>query len=170
VKDFPEEQACAAGVRGRIRLDDTLFLASRSNRIAPLQVVRADRVVGDAHLRSAALHAQRAAAEGRMQARSVEVEFARYLAGERQIKDALGKVGVVEPCAAAVVVGLGPRRRDAVAHYLDGAALEQDDSVWEATPGKLAAFGITAAQMGATPPARHLDLVLEAVAAVDLAR
>ena len=170
MRDYPGEQVCAAGVRGRIRLDDTLFLAERANRIAPLQVVRADRVVGERHLRSAALHAQRAAAEGRMQAKSVEVEFARYLAGERQIKAALAKVGVGEPCDAAVVVGLGPKRRDAVAHYLHAAALRDDDGVWEASAGKLAGFGITPAQLAATTPARHLDLVLEAVAAVDLAR
>ena len=92
--DHPDEQVAYAVLRGPLKLEDALFVARKSNRIAPLQVVRHDRVLGAEHIRSAALHAARAQREGRMHAKTLEVEFTRYLAGERQISDALAKVGL----------------------------------------------------------------------------
>lgn len=168
--DFPGEQVAVAGILGPVRLEDVLFVARKSNRIAPLQAVRADLVVGPDHVRSAAMHAQRAQREGRMQANSVEVEFARYLSGERQIRDALAKVGLADGAAAAAVVALGPKRTDALEHFLHALAPKQDDKVLDASEAKLVRFGVGAKAMQATAPARRMDLVLEAVAAVDLAR
>lgn len=158
-----------AGVLGPLRLDDVLFTARKSNRIAPLQVVRADRVLGPAHLQSAAWHAQRAEAEGRMQAKTVEVEFARYLAGERQIKAALAKVGLHDEAPAGVVVGLGPKAADAVDHFVHSLGLRTDPAVAEASDAKLAAFGVTPAMRQATLGDPVLA-VLEMVALVDLMR
>ena len=168
--DFPDEEVCLAGVLGPLRLDDVLFVAAKSNRIAPLQVVRADRVVGPDHVRSAALHARRAAAEGRAHAKAPELEFTRYLAGERQIRAALGKMGLRDGEEAAVVAGLGPKRADAVQHFLHNLGARTDDAVVQASLRKLQAFGITEKALAATTPSRHLDLALEAVAAVDLLR
>ncbi|MEA3143311.1 MAG: hypothetical protein QOG31_635 [Thermoplasmata archaeon] len=166
--DFPAEQVAFAGLPGPLRLEDILFEARKSGRIAPLQVVRADRVVGPDHLRSAALHAHRAFKEGRAQADTLEVEFLRYLAGERQIRKALDKMGLPEACPAAVAVALGERRLDALRHFVHGLGLREDDTLVRADAGRLRGFGITDAQLAATTPARHLDLALEAVAAVDL--
>ena len=89
MKHFPDEQVAMAGVRGPIKLEDALFMAGKAARIAPVQLLRADLVFGEDHLRSAALHAARAFREGRNQADRPEVEFTRYAAGERQIKKAL---------------------------------------------------------------------------------
>jgi tRNA threonylcarbamoyladenosine modification (KEOPS) complex Cgi121 subunit len=169
--DFPDEDVALAGLRGPLRLEDVLFQAKKSARIAPLQVVRADRVVGPDHVRSAATHAARAMAQGRAHAKTLEVEFVRYLAGERQVKAALAKVGLPDEGAReAVAVAFGPHRRDALLHFTDTLGLHEDDALADATEAKLAAFGITAAQAAATTPARRLDLVLEAVASVDLMR
>lgn len=169
--DFPDEDVALAGLRGPLRLEDVLFQAKKSARIAPLQVVRADRVVGPDHVRSAATHAVRAMAEGRAHAKSLEVEFVRYLAGERQVRAALAKVGLPDEGAReAVAVAFGPRRKDALLHFADSLGLEEEDSLADASESKLVDFGITATQLGATTPARRLDLVLEAVAAVDLMR
>lgn len=164
---MPEFAWC--GVLGPLSLEDVLFTAAKSNRIAPLQVVRADRVVGEAHLRSAALHAQRAEREGRMQAKSLEVEFARYLAGERQIRAALAKVGVVDGASAGVVVGLGAKGHDAVEHFVHSLGLRTDDAVAAPDEAKLERFGVTPAMRAATlgDPAA---IVLEMVAMVDLMR
>ncbi|HUR60755.1 MAG TPA: KEOPS complex subunit Cgi121 [Candidatus Thermoplasmatota archaeon] len=166
--DFPEEQVAFAGLAGPLRLEDVLFAARKSNRIAPLQVVRADRVVGADHVRSAAAHAQRAFRESRAQAETLEVEFLRYLAGERQIKRALDKMGLPEGAEGGLVVALGPKRVDAVRHFVHSLGLREDDGLVAATQERLRAFGITPAQLAATTPARRLDLALEAVAAVDL--
>lgn len=169
--DFPDDDVALAGVRGPLRLADVLFQAKKSARIAPLQAVRADRVVGADHVRSAARHARRALAEGRAHGKSLETEFTRYLAGERQVRAALDKVGIPDGGATeGVLVAFGPRRADAILHFADSLGLEHDDALVAASESKLIGFGITATQLAATTPARRLDLVLEAVAAVDLMR
>lgn len=168
--DAADEAVCMAGGRGPLRLDDVLMYAAKASRIAHVQVVRADRVVGPAHVRSAALHARRAFAEGRNHADRLEVEFTRYLAGERQIQKAIAKMGLPQRADAAVLVGLGTRRQDALKYLLHQLALDEDDALLEADPAKLEAFGITRAAQEATTADRRLDLVLEAVAAVDLMR
>jgi KEOPS complex subunit Cgi121 len=166
--DYPDEQVALTGLPGPLRLEDLLFAAQKSNRIVPLQVVRADRVVGADHVRSAALHAHRAFKEGRAQAATLEVEFLRYLAGERQIRKALDKMGLPDPAPAAVAIALGEKRMDGLRHFVHSLGLREDDSLIGADEDRLREFGITAAQVGATTPERRLDLALEAVAAVDL--
>lgn len=168
--DFADEGIAVAGVRGPLRLEDMLFMAKKANRIAPLQVLRADRVVSADHLRSAALHARRAFDEGRNQADRLEVEFTRYAAGERQIKKALAKLGVEDGSPAGVVCALGDKRRDALEYFVDGLGLVEDDTLIDGGLAALHAFGVTEAELEATPEAHHLDIVLEHVAEVDLMR
>ncbi|MGB0652162.1 MAG: KEOPS complex subunit Cgi121 [Thermoplasmatota archaeon] len=168
MNDDPDNQVAWAAARGPAKLADVLFTAKKVNRLAPTQVVRADRVLGDAHVRSAALHAHRAFAEGRNQADRLEVEFTRYLAGERQIKRAIAKMGLPDVADALVVVALGEKRTDAVQLFLHQLGLVEDDALADATPEKLADWGFTSEQFAATTPKVHGDLVLEAVAAVDL--
>jgi tRNA threonylcarbamoyladenosine modification (KEOPS) complex Cgi121 subunit len=166
--DFPAEELALTGLVGPLRLEDILFQAKKSQRIAPLQVVRADRVVGADHVRQAARCARRAIAEGRAQANSLETEFLRYLAGERQVKSALAKMGLPELGDSAVAVAFGPKRQDALQHFAEALGAEEDDSLASASMAKLQAFGITETALLATTPERRLDLALEAVAAVDL--
>jgi tRNA threonylcarbamoyladenosine modification (KEOPS) complex Cgi121 subunit len=166
--DFPTEELALAGLRGPLQLADVLFQAKKSQRIAPLQVVRADRVVGADHVRQAARCARRAIAQGRAQANSLETEFLRYLAAERQVKSALAKMGLPEVAGSAVAVAFGPKRVDALRHFAEALGAEEDDSLAAASMEKLQAFGITETALAATTPARRLDLALEAVASVDL--
>lgn len=158
------------GVKGPLRLEDVLFQAKKANRLAPLQVVRADRVVGADHLATAAFHAKRAFDEGRNKAERLEVEFVRYLAGKRTIKEALNWMGVQDGAEAGVVIAFGDEGEKAVEYFAEMLGLITDDSVADANPAKLANFGINRAAIDATTPGRELDLALEAVAAVDLAR
>lgn len=170
MKTDPELELAATGVRGPLTLENALFQARKASRLAPLQVVRADRVVGLDHLRSAAAHARRAFEEGRNKANDLPVEFARYLSGRRTIREALEHVGVPDRCDEAVVVAFGPKAQDAVAYFADMLGLDEDDAILEATPEKLAAFGLPPALLAATPERLRYDRVLEAVAAVDLMR
>lgn len=158
------------GVRGPIQLEDVLFLSKKANRIGTVQVVRADLVVGKAHLESAKLHAERAWEEGRAHAKTLDVEFLRYAAGERQIRRALDKMGLPETCDAAAIVGLGPHGDDAARYLHDGLGAKQDDSLLDASLDKLRAFGISETQLGAVTPGKELELALEVVAEVDLLR
>lgn len=168
--DDADSLVCAAGIRGPVALDDVLFLARKACAIGPVQVVRADRVVGFDHVRAAAVRAHRAFAQGTNQAERLEVEFTRYLAGERQIRTALDKMGVPDGAPAAIVVGLGPNRKDAVRYYLHASGARTDGALLEPTDAALHAFGVTPAQRAATTPDKQRELVLEAVAAVDLLR
>jgi tRNA threonylcarbamoyladenosine modification (KEOPS) complex Cgi121 subunit len=170
MRDHADEQLAFAGVLGPLVLDDVLEYARRANRIGSLQVMRADRVVGAEHLLAAWQHARRAMEEGRAQAERPEVEFLRHLAGERQIQRALEKMGITDGAASAVVVGLGPKRLDALQYFLHAISLNEDDGLADASEEKLRAFGITEKQLKATTPGRRMDLALEAVASVDLMR
>lgn len=170
MKHFPEDGVAMAGVRGPLKLDDALFMVGKAARIGPVQILRADRVLGVDHLRSAARHAARALEEGRNHADRPEVEFTRYASGERQIKKALQKMGLPDPVQEAVVVGLGDNAADAVDYFVDGLGLVEDDGLLEAREGDLEAFGVSGIQVEATTPSRHPDLVLEMVAAVDTFR
>ena len=168
--DFPDEELALVGLKGPLKLEDVLFQVKKSARIAPIQVVRADRVVGADHVRQAARCARRAIAQGRAQANSLETEFLRYLAGERQVKSAIAKMGLPEVADAAVAAAFGPKRADALRHFGEALGAEEDDALAAASMQKLRAFGVTDAMLAATTPARQLDLALEAVAAVDLMR
>src|SRR5688572_8976542 len=128
--DFPAEDVALVGLRGPLKLEDVLFELKKSGRIAPVQVVRADRVVGPEHVRQATRHARRAIAEGRGQANSLETEFLRYLAGERQVKSALAKMGLPDICKeGAVAVAFGPKRVDALKHFAHALAADEDDGL-----------------------------------------
>lgn len=164
------DEAAFEAVRGPLRLDDVLFQARKANRIAPLQVVRLDRIVGEDHVRSAAWHASRATAEGRNQADRLDVEFVRYLAGQRQIRKALETVGVGDGCPAALVVGFGEKGKDAVLYFVEGLGLAVQEPPKYAGTAALDALGVTDAMRRATPEALWPDLALERVAAVDLMR
>ena len=167
---LPDERLAVTAVRGPQRLDDLLFQAKKASRLAPLQLLRADRVVGIDHVRQAARLTWRAIAEGRQRAERVEVEFTRYVAGKRTIKEALAHMGLEDDAPGAVVVGLGEQAAKAVEYFVEMLGLEEDDTLLQADPEKLRAFGISDEMLAATTPARHMDLVLEAVAAVDLLR
>lgn len=168
MRDFADEQVAFAAVKGPLALEDLLFQAKKANRIAPLQLVRADRIVGPDHIRAAAMHAHRAFAEGRNQADRLEVEFVRYLAGRRTIRDALEHMGLPDPVEDIAVVALGEHRTEAVAYFTDMLGFHDQDDLVQATEATLRAFGVEASD--ATRPDLHLDLVLEAVASVDVMR
>jgi tRNA threonylcarbamoyladenosine modification (KEOPS) complex Cgi121 subunit len=168
VKDCPDEQVTWTGLVGPLRLEDILFAAKKSNKIAALQVVRTDRVVGEMHLRSAALHTHRAFAQGRNTADRPEVEFTRYLAGERQIRKAIDKMGLQDNAPNGIVVALGAKRTDATEHLVHSLGLRTDDSILGADLDRLRAFGVSEKAIQATTPAKRLDLAIEAVALVDL--
>ena len=170
ILDDAEIQVCATGYRRAHPLEDLLFLAQKSNRIAPIQLLRHDRVVGWDHVRHAAKLAQRAMKEGRNHAKTLDVEFLRYASGKRQIKEALQLLGIPASNDGAIVVAFGPKRMDAMQHFLHAIAENPDDTLLVADLQHLADFGVEVAALDATPAERRLDLVLEKVALVDVQR
>ncbi len=135
-----------------------------ARRAGDVQLLDARLVCGRDHLLSAFEHADRAFREGRNTAKTLAVEFALFVSGERQIADALAKVGIRGDTAEFAVVSFGGVPDD----ILGPLALTRDDSVLAETPAKLRAFGLTDAELATVPPDRVSDLVLERVALVDL--
>lgn len=168
--DDSEEQVAATGVLGPLRLDDILFTAKKANRLAPLQVVRADRVVGMPHIVAAARMAKRCADEGRAGADRPEVEFTRFLAARRTIRDAIDHMGVPDDAPAGIVVAMGEHRHAAIELFVDALGLKVDDSVIAGGEDRLRAFGVTDEQLAATNPGVHDAIAVEMVCSVDLMR
>lgn len=168
--DDDQQQVAAQGVRGPLKLDDVLFIAGKAQKFGPLQVVRADRIVGMDHILHAATLAKRAADAGRAKADRPEVELARYLAGKRTIREAIEHIGLDGDSETAILIALGPDRAATIEYFIDHLGLIEDDTLIVADEAHARAFGVTEAAWEATTEGRRLDLVLEAVAAVDLLR
>ena len=133
--------------------------------LGEVQLLDARLVCGRDHLVSAAEHAERAMREHTNVARSLAVEFVVYASGERQIADALAKMGVRDDTTQFAVVVFGG---EDPADVLRSLSLTRDHAVLESSPAKLRAFGLTDAELASVPPERAADLVLERVALVDL--
>ncbi len=168
--DDAEQQVAATGVLGPLRLDDILFTAKKANRLAPLQVVRADRVVGMPHIVAAARMATRSANEGRAGADRPEVEFTRYLAARRTIRDAIDHMGVPDEAPAGIVVAMGEHRQAAIELFTDALGLKVDDALIQGGIDRLQAFGVSQEQLDATDSAMHDAIAVEMVCSVDLMR
>ncbi|HEV8595273.1 MAG TPA: KEOPS complex subunit Cgi121 [Thermoplasmata archaeon] len=151
------------GARGNAA-DPATRLATAA-RFGSLQLLDARFVCGPDHLVSAAEHAERAMREGTNAAKTLAVEFVLYAAGERQIGDALTKVGIRPDTTEFAVVQFGGGDPRAV---LEALGLTRDDAVLEPNRQKLKAFGISDLEIDSVPPDRAHDLVLERVALVDL--
>ncbi|HEV8360341.1 MAG TPA: KEOPS complex subunit Cgi121 [Candidatus Thermoplasmatota archaeon] len=126
---LPPDVAVAT-LRGRLG-DPRAALARAEAAAQPhgseVQLVRAEAVVSEAHLASAALHARRAVAEGRARAQSLGLEFLRYLAGERQIARAIATAGLAPEGREAIAVALGGDPRAALSAVARALAV---DVVW----------------------------------------
>lgn len=150
------------GARGRAADPETRLAAVPE--LGEVQLLDARLVCGRDHLVAAAEHAQRAMREGTNVAKSLAVEFVLYASGERQINDAIAKMGIREDTTEFAIAMFGGDPAQA----LEALRLTPDDAVLAPTPAKLRSYGIAEAELTAVPPDRGSDLVLERVALVDL--
>lgn len=88
-----------------------------------------------------------------------------YASGERQISDALRKMGIRNGTKEIALVAFGGFNVD---EFAAAAGLEWDDSVLEGDPSFLQEFGVSKKEMESVPSEKVEDLVLEKVAFVDL--
>jgi len=132
--------------------------------LGDIQLLDARLVCGRDHLIAAGEHAERAMREGTAVAKSLPVELVVYASGERQINEAIAKMGIRDDTTEFAVVHFGGD----LALALEALRLTRDDAVLSVTPAKLRSFGLTEAELSTVPPERQTDLVLERVALVDL--
>jgi len=150
------------GARGDPGDPDVRLAASR--RLGEIQLLDARLVCGRDHLVTAADHAERAMRESTNVAKSLAVEFVLYASGERQINEAIAKMGIRRDTTEFAVALFGGDH----ARALEALGLTRDDLVLSATSAKLRSFGILEAELTTVQPDRQSDLVLERVALVDL--
>lgn len=159
-----------AGARGPVGDHEAVLRkasAWAAERASEVLLADAALVFGREHLESAALHAERAAEAGTMVARSISLESLRYLAGERQLADAIRRSGLKAGSDRAAVLLFGEASADDIIAHLGWT---RDDSVLDAAGKDLAALGVPKRSRGTLPRGREADLALERVALVDVDR
>ena len=119
----------------------------RSVEAPALQLIHWQAFTSTLHLLQASALAYKAFREGRMTSRSLSMELLLYVAGERQIKDALAKVGARE--GRAVAICLADEEDEAVDKLKEALAVleaAEDDGLLEDDPSKVGglkeAFGV----------------------------
>lgn len=119
-----------------------LEIARRVEGALAIQLLHWRRVMGPLHLLQASLLAYKAFREGRMASRSLSMELLLYAAGEKQIKDAIDKLGVKEERAVIVSIALSEAEaRMAVLKALEALGAEEEDGLMDASLDKLAEVG-----------------------------
>lgn len=158
------------GARGKIREVEPFIRRLREGadtRGLEVQAFNADMVFGEEHLLTAWEHAERAFERGTNVASNRMVEVLLFASGERQISDALAKMGVKAGQDGIVlfVVGEGDP-----SPLLEELGLERDDSRVEGQISMLPAFGIASEELETVGPEQVFDLVIERVALAELWR
>ena len=96
-----------------------------------------DMVCGGRHALSAAMHAERAFAEGTNRSKTLPTEIILYCAWERQIGKAMGKMRPKEGRDEYVAVLM-----DVDDPHLEDIGMSRDDSIADATPWKAERLGL----------------------------
>lgn len=142
-----------------------------------IQVVDADLVCGKDHLLSAYQHAVRAFEEKRNSMKRISMEILLYLSGERQISDAIKKMGVKKDSQKLVFIFLdskdhdelkGKISEDEVRKIVEEMGMEIKEDVMEPSREKLRMLGFSEEEIDTVDKDKYEDLVLEKVAMVDI--
>ncbi|RLF30996.1 MAG: hypothetical protein DRJ99_00840 [Thermoplasmata archaeon] len=169
------------GVKGRIKNRDDFIRKveeySKSLNVA-IQVVDANLVYSFNHLYSAAQHAIRAMRRGTNSMKSLAMEILLYAAGERQIKNAIEKIGVKENSKSFVFIivddvadikdARGKISDKDIDKMLEELHLFKNDSMLKGDKKILERFGISKNELDTVGEDRYEKLILEKVAMVDI--
>lgn len=134
-----------------------------------IQVFNADMVYGKLHLLSAAEHAIRAEKNDSMSSNSLSMEILLYASGERQLKNAIPKMGANKgKSKIAFVLISGKENFDSFKNLLELLGLNRNDKVLEGNKNILKKFGFSDLQIQTVSKDKYGDLILEKVAMVDI--
>lgn len=157
-----------AGARAQIEDPEAeLRRAQRwaADREAEVCLADARCVFGRDHLESAALHAERAKGAGTMATRSLSMEALLYIAGERQVADAIRAAGLSAHTEAVAVVLFGSATVDG---FLRDMGWSREDAVLAAAGKALDPVRVSKVGRTTITEDRASELALERVALVDL--
>lgn len=126
-------------------------------------VLRADRIFGADHLKSALYHAIKAIGEKRNASDSLAMETLLYASGERQLSTAIKKMAIDQDTTEVVVAKLTE------GEFRPGTSWNTLPATPSVTDKKaLVSFGVSDVEMATLNPDKVRDLVLEKVASVDI--
>ena len=136
-----------------------------------IQIFNADLIYGKNHLVSAVEHAVRAIKTNTNATNSLEMEIMLYASGERQIKLAIPKMGVImgnSKVAFVIFKDKSQIHNSTIDNLIKLIAFRRDDSVLEGNKDTIINFGITKEEIGTVSELKYGDLILEKVAMVDV--
>jgi KEOPS complex subunit Cgi121 len=159
-----------AGARGSVKDRDAVLREAQvwaSARKSEILLADASAVFGRDHLESAALHAERAQRSGNMATRSISMESLLYLAGQRQVVDAIRIAGIEDDTQAVALLVFGGAPVDELLGLLGWS---RDDGVLDAGDKDMGLLGVSPAERLTVPAERIADLALERTALVDVTK
>jgi KEOPS complex subunit Cgi121 len=162
------------GAKGKIQsidnfLDKTIKFGKEND--LTIQAFNADVIYGKEHLVSSIDHAKRAFDNKTNTTNSLEMEILLYSSGERQLKLAIPKMGVItgdSNVALVLINKKGDVSDKIVDEFLDNVSLIRDDKVLVGNLDTLKKFGIKKDEIETVSKDKYGHLILEKVALVDI--
>ena len=134
-----------------------------------IQAFNADVIYGKSHLISAIYHAQRAFERKINTTNSIEKEILLYASGERQLKLAIPKIGVVEGNVNVVFVFIGDIiSNKLIEEFITMFCLNKEEKLIEGDENTLKRFGLNELELKTVNKNNYSNLILEKVAMVDI--
>lgn len=164
------------------KMEEADLLMGKLNEIAKekkieIQIMDADLVCGRDHIISACEHAIRAFREKRNAMRRISMEILLYAAGERQIVDAINKIGIKKGKGRFVFVFLTSRDFEEIDGEIDEneaveiirwLGMRPNDDVMKISRDKLKNLGFSDEEIDTVEKDKYGDLALEKVAMLDI--
>ena len=163
------------GAKGNIQNIDSFLdriINYRKEKGLIIQAFNADLIYGKKHLVSAFEHAIRAFENKTNSTNSLEMEILLYSSGERQLKLAIPKMGVVTGDSRVAFIFNKDKVKQIsdkiIDEFLKYISLKRDDRVLEGNADTLKMFGIKKDEIQTVTKDKSGHLILEKVAMVDI--
>jgi KEOPS complex subunit Cgi121 len=165
------------GARGKTKeLDQTLIRTKELEQEyeVTIQLMDAGMVYGREHLRSAIIHAERAFTSGTNTANSMGMEIMLYASGERQISQAISKMGIKPETEEFALINYSSKNStldelsDITLKLINDLSFERDDSILKGSRAVLINFGISEDELQTVSKSHWENLILERIAMVDI--
>ena len=162
------------GAKGNIQNVDSFLdkvIKFRKEKELIIQAFNADVIYDKEHLISAFKHAKRAFKNKTNSTNSLEMEILLYSSGERQLKLAIPKMGVVSCNSNIAIIFIQEKailNDSLIDEFLDYVSLKRDDKVLLGNVDTLKKFGIKKNEIQTVTKDKYGHLILEKVALVDI--
>ena len=164
------------GAKGNIQNVDSFLdkiIKYRKEKRLIIQAFNADLIYEKEHLISAFKHAKRAFKNKTNSTNSLEMEILLYSSGERQLKLAIPKMGVVSGNSNVGFIFVKDKAMISdriINEFLDYVSLKRDDKVLLGNADTLKKFGIKKNEIQTVAEDKYGHLILEKVALVDIVK